>query len=83
MKKYLILIWQRGERNAFYLRRDDPSIIIKKADKGSALVVWDREDYLREANSQLTDQDVYREVKGDAKGPLMKVIKSVPRITPN
>ena len=57
--------------------RDDPSIITNEADKGSAVVVWDREDYLREANSQLSDKDVYREVKEDAEGPLMKVIKSV------
>ena len=69
----------KGERNALYLLRDDPSIVIKEADEGSAVVVWDREDYLREANSQLSDQDVYREVKGDAEGPLMKVIKSVLR----
>ena len=34
-------------------------------------------DYLREANSQLSDEDVYREAKGDAEGPLMKVIESV------
>ena len=59
--------------------RDDPSIIIKEADKGSAVVVWDREDYLREANSQLSDKDVYREVKGYAEDHLMKVIKSVLR----
>ena len=59
--------------------RDDPSIIIKEAEKGSAVVVWDRQDYLREANSQLSDQDVYREVKRDAEGPLRKVIKSVLR----
>ena len=69
----------KGERNALYLLRDDPSIIIKEADKGSAVVVWDREDYLREANSQLSDKDVYQEVKGDAESPLMKVIKSVLR----
>ena len=37
-----------GEINALYLLRDDPSIIKKEADKGSAVVVWDREDYLRE-----------------------------------
>ena len=43
------------------------------------MVVWDREDYLREANSQLSDKDVYREIKGDAEGRLMKVIKSVLR----
>ena len=29
----------RGERNALYLLRDDPSIIIKEADKRSAVVV--------------------------------------------
>ena len=39
------------------------------------MVVWDREDYLREANSQLRDKDVYREVKGYAEDHLMKVIK--------
>ena len=27
---------------------DDRSIVIKKADKGSRIVVWDRNDYLRE-----------------------------------
>ena len=43
------------------------------------MVVWDRGDYLREANSQLSDKDVYREIKGDAEGRLMKVIKSVLR----
>ena len=48
----------KGERNALYLPRDDPSIIIKEADKGSAVVIWDREDYLREGNSRLSDKDV-------------------------
>ena len=43
------------------------------------MVVWEREDFLREANSQLSDKDVYREIKGDAEGPLMNVIKSVLR----
>ena len=32
-------------RNALYNLRDDPTIIIKGADKGSAVVVWDRDDY--------------------------------------
>ena len=32
-----------GERNALYPLRDDTSIIIKEADKGSGVVVWDRE----------------------------------------
>ena len=67
----------KEERNALYLLRDDPSIIIKEADKAS--VEWDREDYLREGNSQLSDNYVYQEVKGDAEGPLIKAIKSVLR----
>ena len=67
----------KGERNALHLLRDDASIIIKEADKGSAVLVWGREDYLREANSELSDKDVYREIKGDAEDPLMKVIKGI------
>ena len=41
---------------------DDRSIVIKKADKGSCIVVWDRNDYLREAEKQLEDPNVYRKV---------------------
>ena len=58
---------------------DDPSIILKEADKGSAVVVWDREVCLGEANSQLRDKELYQEVKDDAEGPLMKVLNSVLR----
>ena len=32
---------------------EDQNIIIKLADKGSCVVVWDREDYLAEADRQL------------------------------
>ena len=31
----------------------DRSIVIKKADKGSCLVIWDRSDYLMEVKKQL------------------------------
>ena len=41
---------------------NDSSIVIKKADKGSCMVVWDRNEYLREAEKQLKDQNVYRKV---------------------
>ena len=36
------------------------SIVIKKADKGSCVVVWDCEDYIAEAEKQLSDKNVYR-----------------------
>ena len=29
--------------------KSDQSIVIKEADKGSGVVVWDRGDYIREA----------------------------------
>ena len=41
----------REEWNALKSLRNDASIIIKGADKGSAVIVWDREDYLKEAES--------------------------------
>ena len=41
---------------------DDRSIVIKKADKGSAVVVWDRDDYVKEAQKQVGDGNIYRKV---------------------
>ena len=65
----------KGERNALYSLRDDTSIIIKEADKGSGVVVWDREDYLAETKKQLDGKQVYQELRGDVEGPLEKIIK--------
>ena len=50
--------------------------MIKSADKGSAVVVWDREDYIKEAEKQLGDEEVYEEVSNDA-APLLKIINGV------
>ena len=47
----------KGGGNVLYLLCDDPSNIVKKVDKGSTVVVWDRKEYLREANSQLSDKN--------------------------
>ena len=41
---------------------DYRSIIIKKADKGSCVVVWDRNDYIVEAEKQLGDKNIYQDV---------------------
>ena len=46
-------------------------------DKGSAVVVWDKDDYLKETKTQLDDKNVYKELTGDVEGPLEKVIKTV------
>ena len=36
-------------------------------DKGSCVVVWDREDYIPEAEKQLSDKNVYRNVNSKSK----------------
>ena len=41
----------------------DRNVIIKPADKGSVVVIWDRNDYLKEAERQLSDRSTYLETK--------------------
>ena len=65
----------KGERDAIYSLKNDNSIIIKETDKGSSVVVWDRDDYFREAKDQLNDKSGYKELTGDVEGPLEKIIK--------
>ena len=63
-----------------YSLKDDPSIIIKGADKGSAVVVWDREDYLKEAYRQLDDKEVYEQFSDDPSvlaNTLMKALEKI------
>ena len=42
---------------------EDRSIIITPTDKGSFVIVWDRADYLAEAENHLSDSSTYKEVK--------------------
>ena len=41
---------------------DDRDIVIKKANKGSCVVIWDRNDYITEAESQLKNELVHKKV---------------------
>lgn len=41
------------------LDADNRSIIIKPVDKGLCIVVWDRMDYMAEAEKQLSDSIMY------------------------
>ena len=43
------------------------SIFIKKADKGSCEVIWDGLDYLSEAEKQLGDKNIYKDVSFNKK----------------
>ena len=45
--------------------REREDIIIRKADKGGAIVVLDTYDYISEAELQLSNETFYKEVKDD------------------
>ena len=60
-----------------YSLKDDKSIIIKSADKGAAVIVWDREDYIEEASKQLEDKEVYMEVPNDSSVLVSIIFKSL------
>ena len=55
----------KNERDALDNLVKDSNIIIKPADKGSAVVVWDKEDYLRECENQLNDKNIYEKIEND------------------
>ena len=55
-----------SEQKALYDLKSDKSIVIESADEGSVVVVWDREDHIKEAEKQLDDEEVYEEVSNDA-----------------
>ena len=42
-----------------YSLKDDRSIKTKGADKGEAVIVWNREDYLKEVGKELKDKEVH------------------------
>ena len=54
--KYSDLSWE--ECNARRSLADDRNIISKKTDKGLCIVIWGRNDYLMEAEKQLSDKKV-------------------------
>ena len=71
--------FNKDERKALHSLTYDDQIIIKTTDKGSAVVIWCKDDYLLEASNHLKDTIVYQKCKGD---PLKKVnneVKSVLR----
>ena len=46
---------------------DDQNLVIKKAGKGLCVVVWDQKHYLMEAEKQLSDKNVCKEVEFNEK----------------
>ena len=53
---------------------EDGNIVSKPVDKGSCVVLWDREDYLAEAEKQLQDVDIYEDTDSKESN-LVKLVK--------
>ena len=66
----------RDEYLAMRSLENDKNVLIKPADQGSSIVVWDRLDYLAEAEKQLSDSNTYKEVKVSEKDQIKLVEKS-------
>ena len=68
----------KEEREALYSLKDDPSIIVKGAGKDSfVVVVWDRENYLKEVYRQLDDKEVYEQIPDDLSVLASTLIKAL------
>ena len=68
------------ERQALYDLKSDKNILIKGADKRCAVVFWDREDNIKEAENQLGDSDVYEEVPDDLEPLISTIHKMIEKI---
>ncbi|CAJ0948100.1 unnamed protein product [Ranitomeya imitator] len=65
------------EIEALQLLAKDDEIIIKKADKGGAVVVLDKNEYIEEIKGQLADPGVYERLSHDPKFDIAKAIKLI------
>ena len=70
----------KEEREALHSLKDDRSIIIKGADKGSVVIFWDREDYLKVTYRQLDDKGVHEQVPNDPSVLANTLMKALERI---
>ena len=66
----------KEEQEALENLRGYDDIVIKQADKGSAVVVMDREKYVDEAMRQLNDENVYIPLKKDPTAEMIKKINA-------
>ena len=62
-KGYHLKFFSKEEWQAMRALANDRSIVIKRTGKGSCVVVWDRNDYIAEAEKQLIDENIYKYFK--------------------
>jgi hypothetical protein len=66
----------RDQRTALQELRELDNVIIKPADKGGAVVLWDRELYIAEVYRQLNDTKTYTVLKKDPTSRYAKEIET-------
>ena len=64
----------REEQQALQNLRKYDDIIIKQVDKGSAVVIMDKEAYLQEAMRQLNDSEIYQPLLKDSTRDMIKKV---------
>ncbi|CAJ0935697.1 unnamed protein product [Ranitomeya imitator] len=55
----------------------DKTLVVKPADKGGAIVIMDRTDYMEEAYRQLNDSDIYRVTSQNPLNSIAQKIKTL------
>ena len=69
----------RSDRSALYNLQKREDIVIKPADKGSAVVVMDRDHYVTEAERQLNDSAFYKPLDHDPTQEFAKQVSDTVR----
>ena len=70
----------RKKRGALFDLKNDKTIVIKGTDKGSAVVVWERDDYIQKAGKQLRDKEICEEVSNDPQPLIDTIDRAVEKI---
>ena len=65
------------ERLALRSHKRNTDVVIREADKGSAVVVMSRERYIAEAIRQLSDTDVYQQVSSAVVFDVIEEVKDI------
>ena len=64
----------RPQRKALKELKNRTDLVITRADKGGATVIWGIEEYLAEANSQLNNSEFYQELSNDPFNDYQQII---------
>ena len=68
---------KRPERRALQQLTQNPNIIIKPADKGSKIVIMDRQQYLLEAKRQLSNTTHYKPIPVDRQIQTQSLLRNI------